>query len=146
MLQIQGHSDLFLILEVIKKIIGLVPLFVGAFIGIIPMLYASLLINVISFFLNSYYTGKNLGYTSWMQIKDVAPSYGIAIIVALSVFFIKDLPMSPWIILPIQIAVGVAVFFWGCHVFQLEEYGEIVKLLKPIYNKISIIPINKNYE
>ena len=38
MLQVQGRSDLFLVLEIIKKIIALWPLSIGAFVGIIPML------------------------------------------------------------------------------------------------------------
>lgn len=136
MLQVQGRSDLFLVLEIIKKIIALGPLFVGAFVGIMPMLYASLFTNIICYFLNSYFTGKHLGYSSWMQIKDIAPSYGIAIMVALSVYFIKYLPVSPWIVLPIQIVVGLTVFFMICKVFQLEEYKEVKKITQPFLLKI----------
>ena len=98
MLQVQGRSDLFLVLEIIKKIIGLAPLFVGAFVGIIPMLYVNLLTGIISYFLNSFWTGKFLGYSSWMQIKDVAPAYGIAFIMAISMYMFKFLPISNWII------------------------------------------------
>ena len=123
MLQIQGRSDIFLGLEVVKKIISLGPLFVGAFIGIMPMLYASLLSGIIAYFLNSYYTGKKLGYTSWMQLKDVAPSYGVAFAVALSVWFLKYLPVSNWIILPLQIMVGSVFFFILCSICKLEEYA-----------------------
>lgn len=136
MLQVQGRSDLFLILEIIKKIIGLAPLFVGAFVGILPMLYTNLVTGIISYFLNSYWTGKYLGYSSWMQLKDVAPSYGVAIVIALSVYFFKYLPISNWIILPIQIAVGVAVFFAICRITKLEEYDETKQLLLPLTSKI----------
>jgi hypothetical protein len=45
-----------------------------------------------------------------MQLKDVAPSYGVAAAVAVSVYFFKYLPISNWIILPIQIVVGIGVF------------------------------------
>lgn len=136
MLQVQGRSDIFLILEIIKKTIALGPLFVGAFVGIMPMLYTNLLTGFISYFLNSYYTGKKLGYTSWMQIKDVAPSYGIAIAVALSVWFIKYLPISNWIILPLQIVVGSSVFFIICKLTKIKEYEEMKELLKPFVSKI----------
>ena len=136
MLQVQGRSDIFLILEIIKKTIALGPLFVGAFVGIMPMLYTNLLTGIIAYFLNSYYTGKRLGYTSWMQIKDVAPSYGIAIAVALSVWFFKYLPISNWIILPIQIVVGSSVFFIICKLTKIKEYEEMKELLKPFVSKI----------
>ncbi len=136
MLQVQGRSDLFLGLEIVKKVIGIGPLVIGAFVGIIPMLFTSLIAGIIAFFLNSYYSGKLLNYSSWMQIKDVAHSYMIAAIVALSVYFLKYLPISFWIILPLQIAVGTTVFFLVCHFTHSEEYGEFKSLLMPMLKKI----------
>lgn len=135
MLQVQGRSDLFLGLEIIKKIIAIGPLLIGAFVGIFPMLWASVIVNIIAYFLNSYYTGKLLGYSSWMQIKDVAPSYGIAAIVALSVFFMKYFPISNWIILPLQIVFGLFCFFLICWLTKNNEYMEIKNIVKPVINK-----------
>lgn len=139
MLQVQGRTDRFLGLEIIKKIVGLGPLFVGAFIGIYWMLLCSVLTSIISFFLNSYYSGKDLGYTSWMQLKDVAPSYGVASVVALSVFFFKYLPINNWIILPIQILVGVVILFSICEYTKMQEYLEVkeiaISFIKSIRNK-----------
>ena len=124
MLQVQGRSDLFLGLEVIKKIIGIAPLSVCIFYGILPMLYTGFLTTVIAYFLNSYYSGKFLGYSSWMQIKDIAPSYGLATLVALSVFFLKYLPVSYWVVLPLQIILGCAVILCVCQMTKMEEYME----------------------
>lgn len=131
MLQVQGRSDLFLGLEIVKKIIALAPLFIGAFVGILPMLYVNLLTGLIAYFLNSYYSGKFLGYSSWMQLKDVAPSYGVATIVALSVYFFKYLPISNWIILPLQIVVGTTVFFVFCKASHIKEYDELKEIVLP---------------
>lgn len=125
MLQVQGRSDLFLGLEVVKKIIAIGPLAVGAFVGIMPMLWTNIITCVISYFLNSYYSGKLLGYSSWMQLRDIAPSYGIAALLALSVYFIKYLPISYWIVLPMQIVIGVTVFMMLCHITKSEEFAEI---------------------
>ena len=135
MLQVQGRSDLFLGLEIIKKIIAVGPLFIGAFIGIMPMLYTNLITTVIAFFLNSHYSGKMVGYSSWMQIKDVAPSYGIAIVVALSVFFLKCLPITNWVILPLQGIIGLITFIMLCRVFHLEEFDATINMLKPLLRK-----------
>lgn len=131
MLQVQGRSDLFLGLEIVKKTIALAPLFVGVFVGIMPMLYVNLLTGLIAYFLNSYYSGKFLGYSSWMQLKDVAPSYGVATIVALSVYFFKYLPISNWIILPLQIVVGTTVFFVFCKATHIKEYDELKEIVLP---------------
>lgn len=135
MLQVQGRSDLFLGLEIIKKIIGLAPLFVGAFIGIMPMLWVNLFVSIACYFLNSYFPGKLLGYSSWIQIKDIAPSYGLASLIALSVWFLKYLPISHWIILPMQIVVGTAVFIVFCKLTKMKEYEEAKQLMLPFIKK-----------
>lgn len=130
MLQVQGRSDLFLGLEVIKKVIALAPLFIGAFMGIMPMLWANILVGIVAYFLNSHYSGRLLGYSSWMQLRDIAPSYGLAIAIALSVWFLKYLPLSYWIVLPLQLAVGAAVFFVVCKLFRMNEYREIKEIVR----------------
>lgn len=137
MLQVQGRSDLFLGLEIIKKIIGLVPLFIGAFWGIMPMLYVNLAVAIINYFLNSYYSGKILNYSSWMQLRDIAPGYFVALVVALSVYFFKYLPLSNWIVLPLQIIVGVAVFFMVCKITHVEGYEESKQILMPFLSKLN---------
>lgn len=136
MLQVQGRSDLFLLLEIIKKIIALGPLFIGAFIGILPMLYTNILTGILSYFLNSYYTGKFLGYSSLKQLNDVAPSYILAITIAIPVWVMKYIPISNWGILPLQIIVGASIFFVICKAFRMSEYSEVIKILKPILLKI----------
>lgn len=135
MLEVQGRSDLFLGLEIIKKIIALVPLFVGAFYSIMAMLYVNLVVTVISFFLNSHYSGKMIGYSSWMQIKDIYPTYGVAIAVAAPVFFLKYLPFTYWLVLPFQIFLGIVLFFAICKSLKLKEYNEIVSILSSYVNK-----------
>ena len=136
MLQVLGRSDIFLYLEIIKKVIGLVPICIGIFVDIYWMLVASILIGLVSLYLNSWYTGKALGYTFWKQLRDIAPSFGIAFTIAISVYFFKYLPISNWGILPIQIAVGAVVCIIACRKSQLEEYKEVLGMIQPIWNKI----------
>ena len=109
---------------------------IGALIGIFPMLYTSVFTSIICYFINSYFPGKLLGYTSWMQIKDIAPSFVISTIMAVVVFILKYLPISNWLILPIQIAVGLIVFILLCKVSKIEEYKEVINMIKPVLNKI----------
>ena len=136
MLKVQNRSDIFLIIEIVKKIIAIGPLCLGIFVDIYWMLIGSVGVGIISFFLNTYYTGKKLNYSSWMQIKDVAPSYGLGLIIAVSVYFFKYLPISNFIILPIQIVVGTGVFFLICEKTQREEYKEIKSFVLNYVHKI----------
>ena len=135
MLMVQGRSDLFLRLEIIKKVIGLAPLFVGAFFGIFPMLYTSIAMSTICYFLNSYYPGKLLGYSSWMQLRDISKSFFIALTMAFFIYLLKYLPLSNWCILPIQIAIGITIFFVLCKLFRLEELKEFINIFHPLIHK-----------
>lgn len=136
MLQVQGRSDIYLVLEIVKKVIGIAPLAICYFYGIKWMLIVNIFTSIISFFLNSYYTGKRLGYSSWMQLKDVFPSYAIATTMALSVYFIKYIPVSYFIILPIQLIVGFIVVWFLCEKTQLEEYREVKGIASSYFSKI----------
>ncbi len=129
MLQVLGRSDVFLYLEIAKKFVAAIPLCLGIFIGIYWMLIGSVFAGVVSYFLNSYYTGKDLKYSSWMQIKDVAPSFEIALIIALAVYFLKYIPTCYWIILPVQIIVGLAVFILMCKTTNNQEYSELKNIV-----------------
>lgn len=136
MLQVLGRSDLFLGLEIIKKIIALAPLFIGAYYGILPMLYAGIPLTIICYFLNSYYSGKLLNYTSLMQLRDIAPSYIIALIIAIPVYFLKYLPISYWIVLPLQIVLGCLILFFASKVSGINEYKELMGIVKPYFEKV----------
>lgn len=135
MLQLQGRSDLLLVLEIIKKVVAIGPLLVGIFINIYWMLIGSIVTGFIVFFLNSFYSGKLIGYSSWMQLKDVAPSYLIAIVVALSVYFLKIIPLTYWIILPLQLLIGSIVFFVLCETIKFPEYIEVKEIALQYFKK-----------
>ena len=135
MLQLQGRSDIFLILEIIKKFISIGPICLGIFVNIYWMLIGSIIAGIIAFFLNSYYTGKDLGYTSWQQLKDVAPSYMVAMLISVSVYFLKYLHLSYYLILLLQIVVGTLVFFLVCKLMRLEEYEEIREIAVNFFKK-----------
>lgn len=134
MLQIQGRSDIFLYLELIKKIISIFPIIVGIFVDIYWMLLSSIFIGIISFFLNSWYSGKSIGYSSWRQIKDVTPIYLMAFSIGLSVYYLKYLPFESIFVLLIQIVVGLIVFIAINEYCKLSEYKEfksiILKIIK----------------
>lgn len=136
MLKVQGRSDLFLTLEIVKKIIAIGPICLGIFVDVYWMVAGTVVTGFISFFLNSHYSGKMLGYSSWMQLKDIAPSYGLALMIALSVYFLKYLPFSYWIVLPMQIVVGIAVFFVVCKLTKMQEYEEVKDMAMHMVNKL----------
>lgn len=70
-----------------------------------------------------------------MQLKDIAPSYMLAFVVALSVFFLKYLPISCWVVLPMQIVVGTTIFLMICETAKMEEYIELKNVVLKVLGK-----------
>ena len=51
------------------------------------------------------------------------------------VYFLKYIPISNWIILPIQIVIGGVVFILLCKIMKIEEYDDVLNSIKPLINK-----------
>lgn len=135
MLQIQGKSDIFLKLEIIKKVVAIFPILIGIFVSIYYMLIASVITGFIAFFLNSYYTGKELKYTSFEQLKDVAPFYVIGFTIGGFVYFLKYLPLANLCILLIQLFISVFLLLIICTIVKLPEFMEIKKIVMNLFRK-----------
>lgn len=135
-LQVQGRSDLFLKLEIIKKFIAIGPLLLGVFVDIYWMLGGSVLTGFISYYLNAYYSGPFLNYSIKEQVKDILPSFGVSMMMAIPVFAMSFIPLNPIILLLVQIIVGAAITIGICEVTKLPEYLEMKGIAMPIMNKI----------
>lgn len=73
-LAVMGRSDLFLKLEVIKTVIGVVILAVSIQFGLLVLCYASILGSLLALYINTWYTKKEIGYGLLSQLRDLAPS------------------------------------------------------------------------
>ena len=131
-LQVKGRSDLFLKIEIFKKIIGIISIIVVLFfgLGIIGLLWAQVFTNIISFFINSFYSKRMIGYSSLDQIKDICPTFFASMIMAGVVYsLLFFLHLNNILLLLIQIPVGILVYILLSHVFQIEEVKTIKSLL-----------------
>lgn len=135
MLQVKGRSDLFLKLEIIKKIIAIGPLLLGIFISIEYLLWGSVFTSFIAYYLNSYYSGRLMDYAMKEQLRDILPFFVNAAITALIVWSITMIPMSIWFMLPLQLIVGVALLLILYEWQKQEEYLEIKQIVVSTYNR-----------
>lgn len=136
MLQVQGRSDLFLKLEIIKKIVGIGPLLLGIFVNIYWMLAGTLVTSLISYYLNAYYSGPFLNYSIKEQVKDILPSFGVAVAMAVPVYTMSFIPLNPFILLPLQIVTGAVITLAICEATKLPEYMELKGIVNPLIKKI----------
>ena len=70
-LKVKGRSDLFLQLEIIKKLVVTLALVIGIFYGIQGILIGQAITPIIAFIINSYYTEKFINYSIKEQIVDI---------------------------------------------------------------------------
>jgi len=136
MLQVLGRSDLFLKLEIIKKLLALPTIIIGIFWGIKIMIVGMLLNTVIAYDLNSYWSGRFIRYSFGRQIKDILPSFFLALFMAGIVFLIGVLvPLSSVWKLLMQIVFGAIIIFFSGEVLKLNDYIFIKNLvLEKLYS------------
>lgn len=136
MLQVEGRSDILLWLEIIKKTVAIGPLMLGIFVDIYWMLWGSVFTSFFAFYLNTYFSGRFIGYSMADQLKDIQPAFCIAVFMALCVYALSFIPVSPFILLTLQLVVGAALLLGLCEWTKLNEYLEIKSLLMSVVNKI----------
>lgn len=127
-----GRSDMFLKLEIIKKVIGLVILGVSIPFGIYAMAWGSLLSSVISTFINAYPNLKLLDYSYIEQWRDIMPSVLISLVMGGVVYSFNYLNISVGLILILQIIVGAIVYVGLAKVFKVESLDYLIVTIKDI--------------
>ncbi len=136
MLQIQGRSDLFLRLEIIKKVLSIPMIIIGILYGIKIMILGMMLHTIIAYFINSFWSGKFIGYSSFDQIKDIFPSFLLAFTMAAIVYTIGNvIDLSDFWILVTQIITGAVLTIALAEIFKLNSY---LNLKEIFFNKLGI--------
>ena len=137
MLQILGRSDIYLFLEIVKKILAIGPILLGIFVSIYWLLIGNVIVCLISYFLNTAYSGRRLNYSSIAQLKDIRQSFLFSLTMAIPVWLMSFLPVSPFLILPFQLLVGVAIIYGLCEITKLEEYIELKNICSQYLHKVT---------
>lgn len=130
-----GRSDLFLKLEIWKKVIGLVLLFSTIFISVEAMAYSLLISTLTSMIINSWPNKKLLDYSFLEQMKDIVPSILLAVGMGVAVYLIGFLPVPTLPLLLIQVICGGVIYIAGSALLKLEPYVYLKGIIKPMIQK-----------
>lgn len=137
-LQVKGRSDLFLRLEIIKKLIGITAIGAVLFFGfgIMGLIWATVVTSFIAYFINSYYSAELLSYSTWEQIKDIFPVFGCSIGSGILVFVVDLLlPVGPFIKVAILMFAGLGAYIGLCRSVNIDELDSISNLLGRFFLK-----------
>ncbi|MCH2556036.1 MAG: lipopolysaccharide biosynthesis protein [Alcanivorax sp.] len=87
-LRVLGRSDLLLGLQIFKKALLALTLWIGIRFGILGVLWAQIINSVISYYPNKYYSEKLIDYTLMEQWRDIKLPFSLSLFLGLLVFYI----------------------------------------------------------
>lgn len=137
-LQVKGRSDLYLKLEIIKKICIVVAVVVGLRYGVYGLIWGQVAVSVASLFINTHYTARFLDYSMRQQLYDLLPSIFVSCALGCAVWWGTAL-------LPYELTDGmeafllfssyIVAFATVCWLIQLEEYRFFCGILRSVWKK-----------
>lgn len=130
LLMVAGRSDLFLKLEIIKKILGVIILISSIPFGLVMMCYATIVSSLLCLFINTYYTGRIIGVGFLFQMRDILPTFLLSMSIwAIITTTIHLLDNMYW-----QLVTGVIlaalIFILSVHLFRFQELSYIKKYIR----------------
>lgn len=133
-LNVKGRSDLFLRLEIIKKIIAVLVIIISFQFGILGLLYGSVIASVLSFFINTHFSGKFLKYSAWEQTKDLLPIIGLSVIIGIILYFfdkiLNDGFFNDFSRLFFGVFFGGLLFLTASYLFKISSLTELINIIK----------------
>lgn len=129
LLQVKGRSDLFLRLEIIKKIIITVAVFICVPFGIMGICIGSVCTSIICLAINTYYTGKLINVGFVRQMMDMAPTLLASLAMGATVYFAVMPFDNNWVKLAIGIPLGMVLYLAIAKVFRMPELQEALDII-----------------
>lgn len=133
-----GESALYLKMEILKKSIGISLLLISVFCfdSVYVIAVATVLTQIIGLIIQSAPLKRIINYSLTEQVKDVAPSYILAICMAIPICAIKMLDVSSLLKLIFEVAAGAALYLIGSMILKLEPYKYCIGKLTVLKGKI----------
>ncbi|MDU3221693.1 MAG: lipopolysaccharide biosynthesis protein [Streptococcus thermophilus] len=131
-----GRSDLFLKLEIAKKIVGMILLLSTMWFGVMAMAYSLLVSSVLSQIINSWPNRKLLNYGYLEQLKDILPGIILAVFMGFCVNLVSLLDLSNIVTLLIQIPLGAVIYIVSSALLHLESFKYLIDMIRPMTRKI----------
>ena len=130
-----GRSDMFLRLEVLKKIVGIAALLATMWVSVEAMAYSLLLTTVFSQIINASPNKKLLAYSYLNQVQDMLPQIALSVVMGAIVYCVNFLPLNEYLKLVIQVPLGVLVYVGGSVLFKLESFTYVMSVAKSYFKK-----------
>jgi teichuronic acid exporter len=128
-----GYSDIYLKMEVIKKIVGLSILTVTVFYGVYAIALGMVLSGIIASFINAYPNKELLNYGYKEQWSDIYPSLLLSLVMGVVVFSFKWFGLPVLITLVVQVCVGVILYVGMAWMFKLKCFNYLIITARDLF-------------
>ena len=132
-----GRSDLYLKLEILKKVAGITLILVTMHISVAAMALSTLVNSLLCQLINSWPNRKLLDYRYRDQIQDILPNLLTAAVMGVCVFGIGQIGFPDWATLLIQIPLGAAIYAGLSAALKNESYVYLLSVLRNFRNRTS---------
>ena len=131
-----GYSSLFFRLELMKNVLGITLLVVGSYFGVMGIAWGSVGFGLLAFLINAYFTGKLLGYGSFKQAIDIAPTVIISTFMAVALMWLDNfMQYSEAMKLLILAVAGACIFTFAAIICQLDALRQVLDFVR--MNKVN---------
>lgn len=131
----QGRSDIFLKLEVVKKTIGVIVIFISLNYGILAIAIGELIVSFLGQIINSWPNKKLLRYSYFEQLSDIFPNIIQALVMGGIVLIFENITPYEIVNLLIQIIIGALVYIFLSIVTKNETYMYLLNFLKQTFKR-----------
>lgn len=130
-----GRSDVFLKLEIMKKVIGVTILLGAMRFGVMAIAWSYLINNIINQVINSWPNRKLLKYKYGEQIKDILPSTLLAAGMGICVYGISLFHLNDLLTVVLQAMIGAVLYILGSVFFKLEAFCYLWEIVKIFWSR-----------
>lgn len=129
LLKVKGRSDLFLRLEIIKKVLGLCILCFSLPMGLVVFCSCGIASSLIALIINTYYTGKLIKVGFFKQMKDLLPIFTLSFAMWCLVHVCTYLISNMWAQIVVGTLVSAAFYLGVAYLFKFDEIKDVKYLL-----------------
>lgn len=133
-----GRSDLFLKLEILKKVVGILSILLVMRMGVMAIAVTEVLYCVYASIVNAHPNRKLLNYGYKEQIKDLIPAIALSALMGGIVNLYNYLALPDFATLVLQVLTGAVVYVLGAYIFKVETFYYILDMIKsylPLHQK-----------
>lgn len=119
-IQALGRSDIFLKLEIVKKVALILILLVTFRHGVLAIAIGRVLLAPFSVWINSLPNQRLVDYSQWEQLHDLAPEFLLSVVMAISMLFVTIICTNLLNQLGCGILLGCVVYAGGAILMRIE--------------------------